>query len=130
MTQELFRVFFLGAAAWNELLGLAFFVGYRQIYARFGIPLPNHPAYVQLPALWLAILGLADHLVARDLVRNRDLVTIRILMKLAFSAVCFYYFMQGTLSGLWLVMAWGNVVFLIPQLLFLGYVTARRTRTN
>ena len=78
-----YRWFFGLAAIYDACLGLAFLVGYEQIYAWCGITLPNHPGYVQLPALWLAIMGMADAYVAQDLVRNRALVTIRILMKLA-----------------------------------------------
>ena len=120
----LYRKFFLFAALYDGLLGLAFLLFYPRIYAWFGITLPNHPGYVQLPALFIAIMGLADYYVYRDMVRNRDIVKIRILMKLAYSLSCFYHYFFGSLPTLWLNIAMFNVVFLVPYFLFLRASTA------
>lgn len=120
--RQFYTGFFWLAAIYDVLLGLAFFAGYQHIYGWAGIALPNHPAYVQLPALWIAIMGIADVFVASDLVRNRAIVTIRILMKLAFSVLCIYYYALGQLPGLFLTIAIGNVVFLIPQFLFFRFI--------
>ena len=129
MTAKLgfYRKFFLFAAIYDGLLGLAFFLFYPRIYAWFGITLPNHPGYVQLPALFIAIMGLADYYVYRDMVRNRDIVKIRILMKLAFSLSCFYHYFFGSLPTLWVNIAVFNVVFLVPYFLFLRTSTAIAT---
>lgn len=115
----LYRKFFFFAALYDGLLGLAFFVFYPRIYAWFGITLPNHPGYVQLPALFIAIMGLADYYVYRDIARNRDIVKIRILMKLAYSLSCFYHYFFGSLPTLWVNIAVFNVVFLAPYFMFL-----------
>ena len=114
-----YRKFFLFAAIYDGLLGLAFFVCYPQIYAWCGITLPNHPGYVQLPALFIAIMGLADYYVYRDIMRNRDMVKIRILMKLAYSLSCFYHYLFGSIPMLWVNIAVFNFVFLVPYILFL-----------
>ena len=114
-----YRKFFLFAAIYDGLLGLVFFLFYPRIYAGFGITLPNHPGYVQLPALFIAIMGLADYYVYRDMVRNRDIVKIRILMKLAYSLSCFYHYFFGSLPTLWVNIAVFNFVFLVPYILFL-----------
>lgn len=114
-----YRKFFLFAAIYDGLLGLAFFLFYPRIYAWFGITLPNHPGYVQLPALFIAIMGLADYYVYRNMMRNRDIVKIRILMKLAYSLSCFYHYFFGSLPTLWVNIAVFNFVFLVPYILFL-----------
>ena len=114
-----YRKFFLFAAIYDGLLGLVFFLFYPRIYAWFGITLPNHPGYVQLPALFIAIMGLADYYVYRDMMRNRDIVKIRILMKLAYSLSCFYHYFFGSLPTLWVNIAVFNFVFLAPYVLFL-----------
>lgn len=114
-----YRKFFLFAAIYDGLLGLSFFLFYPRIYAWFGITLPNHPGYVQLPALFIAIMGLADYYVYRDMMRNRDIVKIRILMKLAYSLSCFYHYFFGSLPVLWVNIAVFNFIFLVPYVLFL-----------
>lgn len=118
-----YRQFFLFAAIYDGLLGLVFFLFYPRIYTLFGITPPNHPGYVQLPALFIAIMGLADYYVYRDMIRNRDLVKIRILMKLAYSLSCFYHFFFGSLPSLWVNIAVFNVVFIAPYVLFLRATT-------
>ena len=116
---ELYRKFFLFAAMYDGLLGLSFFFFYERIYQSFAITLPNHPGYVQLPALFIAIMGLADYFVYLDPLRNRDIVKIRILMKLTYSLLCFYHYFFGSLPTLWICLAVFNFVFIGPYLLFL-----------
>ena len=121
MTTKLgfYRKFFLFAAIYDALLGLSFFLFYERVYGWFAITPPNHPGYVQLPAIFIAIMGLADYYVYLDIVRNRDIVKIRILMKLAFSLLCFYHYFFGSLPTLWVSIAVFNFVFVVPYLLFL-----------
>ena len=114
-----YRKFFLFAAIYDALLGLSFFLFYERIYARFVITPPNHPGYVQLPAIFIAIMGLADYYVYLDIDRNRDTIKIRTLMKLAFSLLCFYHYFFGSLPTMWMNIAMFNFVFIIPYLLFL-----------
>ena len=114
-----YRKFFLFAAIYDVLLGLSFFLFWEQIYGWLAITFPNHPGYVQLPALFIAIMGLADYYVYRDMVRNRDIVKIRILMKLAYSLLCFYHHFFGLLPTLWMNIAVFNFAFIVPYLFFL-----------
>lgn len=114
-----YRKFFLFAAVYDAFLGLGFFLFYERIYSWFVIALPNHPGYVQLPAIFIAIMGLADYFVYLDMARNRDIVKIRILMKLAYSLLCFYHYFFGSLPSLWMNIAVFNVVFIVPYVLFL-----------
>ncbi len=125
-----YRKFFLFAAVYDALLGLLFFFFHPQIYAWFGITPPNHPGYVQLPAIFISIMGLADYYVYLDIVRNRDIVKIRILMKLAYSLLCFYHYVFGSLPTLWVNIAVFNVVFIVPYLLFLRASTTRIASTR
>ena|SRR3990167_3796341 len=119
---SLYRKFFLFAAIYDVILGLSFFLFYERIYSWFSIVLPNHPGYVQLAALFIAIMGLADYYVYKDMKRNRDIVKIRILMKLAYSFLCFYHYFFGSLPILWVYIAVFNFVFIVPYLLFLRRV--------
>lgn len=123
---DIYRKFFLFAAVYDGLLGLSFFLFYRHIYGWFAITLPNHPGYIQLPALFIAIMGLADYYVYLDPLRNRDLVKIRILMKLAYSLLCFYHYFFNALPVLWMNIAVFNLVFIMPYLMFLQRSKAAR----
>jgi hypothetical protein len=100
---------------------------YPQIYAAFGVTLPNHPGYVQLPALFIAIMGIADYYIYRNIEGNRDMVKIRILMKLAYSLACFYHHFFGALPAMWLDIAIFNFIFIVPYVLFLR---ARRPKAH
>lgn len=109
-----YRKLFLVGALYDACLGLGFFLFYERIYGWFSIAFPNHPGYVQLPALFIAIMGLADYFIYQDVVRNRDIIKIRILMKLAYSLLCFYHYFFGSLPTLWVMLAVANFVFIVP----------------
>ena len=119
-----YKKLFCAAAVYDGVLGLSFFLFYTRIYEWFSITPPNHPGYVQLPALFIAIMGVADGCIVQDPVRNRDLVMIRLLMKLAFSLLCFYHYFFRELPTMWVMIAVFNLVFIVPYSLFLRQVQA------
>ena len=105
------RPLFALAALYDMVLGLAFFFAFGPIYAHFTIPLPNHNAYVELPAALTAIFGFGFALVARDPERNRDMIRLGILMKLAFSLIVLSYAMRDAIPGMWVPLAWIDLGF-------------------
>jgi hypothetical protein len=107
------RPLFVLAALYDIVLGLVFFFAFGPIYAHFVIPLPNHNAYVELPAALTAIFGLGFALVARDPQRNRDIIRLGILMKLAFSLIVLSYAIRGAIPGMWVPLAWIDLGFAI-----------------
>jgi hypothetical protein len=97
MKQKMFyRSFFILLGIYDFLLGLVFALFYPVIYNHFKIVLPNHPAYIQLIALFLMSAAVGNFLIARNILKNTDLVIVRILMKASFAFVVFFnYFAIG-----------------------------------
>src|SRR6266566_6199096 len=61
------------SALYDGLLGLAFLCCWSRLFDYFHVTPPNHPGYVQFPALLLIIFGLLFLKIARDPEANRDL---------------------------------------------------------
>jgi hypothetical protein len=95
------RPLFALAALYDGVLGLMFlaFPGYP--FRQFSVTPPNHMGYVQFPAALLLIFGLMFAAVARDPVRNRNLIPFGILLKIAYCGVTSWYWLEGGLPGMW-----------------------------
>jgi hypothetical protein len=115
------RPLFMIAALYDLILGVVFFFAFKPIYGRFIIPLPNHDAYVQLPAALIAIFGLGFWFVAQDPERNRDLITLGVLMKLAFSGIILSYAFRDAIPSMWVPLAWIDLAFMV------AFIAASRT---
>lgn len=92
-----FRGFFLLAALYDLVLGVAFFFLYRPVYGLLGIPLPTEPAYLHAAAAFVFVQGIMYLLVYRDMQRNWDLVLVGAVYKAAYTGVAFYHWGLGTL---------------------------------
>jgi hypothetical protein len=113
MTLPYVRVLFLIAALYDGVLGVAFVAFGAEIYARFGVPLPNHLAYVHFPALLLVVFGVMFLAVALRPVRNRNLIPYGIGLKLAYGGTAFYYWLVGGgIPGMWKPFAVADLVFI------------------
>jgi hypothetical protein len=117
------RPLFVVAALYDLVLGVAFFAAFKAIYDRFGIPLPNHDAYVQLPAAFIAVFGVGFWFVSKAPERNRDLITLGILMKLAFGGVILSYAFRDAIPPLWVPFAWIDLAFMVA---FIAALNASR----
>jgi hypothetical protein len=65
---------FVFAALYDGLLGLAFVFFPLAIFAYYGVEPPNHPAYVQFPALLLLIFAALFLRIAGNPVKNYHLI--------------------------------------------------------
>ncbi len=95
MSIKAVKVLFAIAAAYDIGLGFIFGLLYQQLYRWAGSVLPNHPGYVQLPALLIMVFGVGFAMVARDPIGSRSIMVLGVLMKLAFCAVVFYHMLFG-----------------------------------
>jgi hypothetical protein len=116
MTPRWIRPLFIVAALYDILLGAAYFLLYPSLYARFGIELPNHPGYVQLNALFVAIMGVGFWMVANAPARNRDLIALGSLFKVAYAGIVFAYWARGLMPSMWLIWAVCDALFLVAFL--------------
>lgn len=119
--EKLYRGLFFVAGLYDVVLGAFFFLFYVQTYNYFGITLPNHPEYVQAPALFIVILGVMFFYVYKRMYRNIDLVKVGILAKIAYSGLAFYHYYFTYLPGVFMIFAWCDLIFMILFILFLRH---------
>ena len=118
-----FRGVFIGAAAFDGVLGLAFFFLYGPIFQQLDIPLPDNTSYIHLTAAFVFVQGVGYWFVYRNPLRNIDLVKVGVVYKVIYSAVALYYLVINDL--LHAVFAWFaafDVVFLVLFVAFLAMV--------
>jgi hypothetical protein len=121
--RELTRWLFTFAALYDGLLGALFLLAPLVPFHATGTTEPNHPAYVQFPAALLMIFALMFVTVALDPGRFRHLIPFGVLLKVAYCALAFGYWIRQGIPDMWKIFA---VIDLVMGLLFLwAYVTVR-----
>ncbi|HMC67243.1 MAG TPA: hypothetical protein VKI65_20075 [Gemmataceae bacterium] len=111
MSSGMVRVLFLIAAIYDIVLGLAFAWAFKTIYSWFGIELPNHDAYIQLPGYLIAIFGIGFLFVAFNPAKNRPLIFLGILLKLAFTGVALGHRFSDGIPAVYTIFAVLDLVF-------------------
>lgn len=112
MNSKFIKPFFLIAALYDGVLGVAFIIAPMQIFAMYAVEPPNHMAYVQFPALLLILFGIMFYRVAMDPIRNRDLILYGCGLKLSYCAMVFGYQLTTGVPAMWVPWAWADLVFL------------------
>ena len=113
--EQYYRALFLIVAIYDITLGIVFTFFYRHAFEVIGIAhrLPQHGAYLSLIGSFLFVIGVAYYLIYRgDLLRNRDLITIGTLYKLAYCAVAVYYTVIGDVPHMIFVYLFGGCDFI------------------
>ncbi len=93
-----YRTLFWIAAVYDIVLGITFLFLYRPVFEWLGVEdtLPEHTSYISLIAVFLFVIGVAYVLIAiGDLERNKDLISVGILYKVAYFSVALWYFIDG-----------------------------------
>jgi len=111
MSLSTIRVIFLVAALYDIILGLSFSLWFKTVYQWFEIELPNHPAYVQLPGLLIAVLGVGFLFVFADPQQNRNIAFLGVLMKLDFTGVAFGHWLVGSIPTIYVILAVCDAIF-------------------
>lgn len=110
---------------YDVLLGLSFIFFYKNIYQALEITLPNHAGYIVVPALFVICGGVGEFLIAKNSLRNIDLVVVRLLMKVSFaSAILFFYFTIGV-PTIFLVISAISIISVIKNLAFIKWAKAQ-----
>ena len=94
-------LFFLLVAAYDGFLGVVFLAAPLSVFRMYGVAPPNHPGYVQFPALLLIVFALMFVQVALDPVSNRNLVPYGVGLKAAYCAVVFGYWFTSGIPSMW-----------------------------
>ena len=111
-TPSWIKLTFLIGGIYDAVLGLAFLLFAGRIYEMGGVPPPNHPGYVQFPALLLVIFGWMFLRISSDPVRHRDQMLYGVGLKVAYCAVVFGHWASGGVPAIWKPFAWADLVFL------------------
>lgn len=113
MSDKFIKPFFLIAALYDGVLGIAFIIAPASIFAMYAVEPPNHMAYVQFPALLLILFAIMFYRIAMDPVRNRDLILYGCGLKVSYCAVAFWYELTTGVPSMWMPWAWIDLVFLV-----------------
>lgn len=95
-----YRTLFRVAASYDVLLGVVFAFFADPVFEALGIreKMPVFDGYLTLLGAFVLVIGIGYFLIARGgLQRNRDLIFIGMLYKLAYSVTAFYYWLAGDL---------------------------------
>jgi hypothetical protein len=125
MNKNWIKPLFVIAGLYDGILGIAFLFFSSALFQRFGVEPPNHPGYVQFPALILLIFAAMFFRIAADPQKNRNLIPYGIALKIAYSGTVFWYQLTQGIPFMWIPWAWADVVFLI--LFLLAYKSTRST---
>lgn len=115
-----YRTLFWIAAVYDIVLGIAFLFFYRPIF-RFldrESVIPEHTSFLSLIAAFLFVIGVAYVFIAvGDLVRNKDLIAIGALYKLAYFSVALWYLIGGVYPHIVFFVVFGlaDLAFLIAM---------------
>ncbi|HLE56686.1 MAG TPA: hypothetical protein VJB15_06340 [Rhodothermia bacterium] len=116
--ESFYKTVFIVGAWYDIILGAAFFLAWRPIYAALGIPAPDNASYIHIATAYIFVQGLGYWYVSRNLIRNLDLVRLGIVYKAIYVGLAVYYLMIGQLPHT--VFAWFAVFDFIFLLLFIG----------
>jgi hypothetical protein len=116
--EKYYKVMFLVTAVYDIALGIVFTFFHEPAFRFLGIAekLPEFRGYLSLIGAFLFVIGCAYWLIfLGDLQKNRDLITVGALYKLAYSAIAFYYYAIGNVPHVIFVAVFGvaDFIFLI-----------------
>lgn len=127
-----YRGLFLVATIYDVALGIVFMFFYKAAFDLLDIrdQLPEG-GYVPLLGAFLFVIGVAYFLIYRgDLQRNRDLVVVGTLYKLAYSSIAFVFWAIGEVPHIVFAAVFGiaDLVFFILMLECLLYLNRQAAR--
>jgi hypothetical protein len=99
--KKVISILFLLVAAYDGLLGAAFLLAPTYIFQWYGVIPPNHPGYIQFPALLLILFSLMFMQIAGDPARHRNLIPYGVGLKAAYCGVVFSYWFTTGLPSMW-----------------------------
>lgn len=99
------RTVFLLTAIFNFVLAIAYGLFYKAIYHWADVELPNHPVYMQLPAVFIFLFGIGMLFVVYDPLGNRPIMLLGALMKTGYATVILGNFFFNTMPVMYVVYA-------------------------
>ncbi len=122
----LYRAAFWVGAIYDMVLGVAFFFFWEAIFNTLGVDPPEHTSYIHITAAYVFMQGLGYVYVARNMLRNLDIVRLGIIYKAIYIGMAVYYIAIDELIHE--VFAWFAVFDAIFLVLFVAYLLPARGR--
>ena len=107
------QVLFGVGAIYDGLLGAGFMLGGSALFDRFGVTPPNHPGYVQFSAALLLVFALMFLAVARNPLKNRNLIPYGILLKVSYCGVIGIHWLNHNIPDMWKPFAVFDFIFML-----------------
>lgn len=116
--ERFYKGLFLVAAIYDIFLGIIFTFFSKFVFRLLNISdmLPEFGGFISLIGAFLFVIGIAYLLIfLGDLQKNRDLISIGALYKLAYCAIAFYYFAIGNVPHIIFLSLFGvaDLIFFI-----------------
>ncbi|MFP6884207.1 MAG: hypothetical protein VCA40_07220 [Roseibacillus sp.] len=113
-SQKLIKPLYVVAAIYDAVLGIAFLFAGNSVFEQFmpEIEKPNHPGYIQFPAALLIVFALMYAAIARNPVRNRNLIPYGILLKVSYCSIILCHWTTLTAST-WKLFCIFDIIFLV-----------------
>ena len=118
------QILFGMGALYDGLLGAGFLLAGPALFGKFGVTPPNHWGYVQFAAALLLVFALMFLAVARDPVKNRNLIPYGILLKVSYCSVVGYHWLNQNIPGMWKPFALFDLIWAI--LFFMAYQALKK----
>ena len=112
MNEKTMKMFYILAALYDGVLGVAFLFAPLAIYTAYGVEPPNHMAYVQFPGMLLIVFGAMFYQISKDPARNRGLILYGCGLKVSYCSMVFYYMGTSGVPAMYVPFAWADLVFL------------------
>ena len=122
MKTGLIRGVFAVAGIFDLFVGLLFLVFGGRIFDVYGITRPNHPGYIEFPALLLLVFGVLMIHISRNPARYRSFMWYGMGLKASYAGVVFYHLLAADIPFMWVPFAVMDLVFLV-----LFYISWRAT---
>ena len=126
MNEAAYRRILLVGALWNLLGGTFILAATGWIFSSANLPVPSPSEYYYS---WIALFmtfGLGYYLAYKDMYRNRDIVLLGAIGKLAFAAIFLYGFAtHAPIPLFFLIPTVGDVVFAVLYLMFVRFAARK-----
>lgn len=124
-----YKVLFLIASIYDFFLGIIFMFFYKFAFELLGISeaLPEFGGYLTLIGAFLFVIGVAYYLIyCGDLIKNRDLIMVGALYKLAYCTTAFFYFAIGEIPHMLFLSLFGVVDLIMFALMAECFIFLRK----
>ena len=104
---------FLVSGIYDFIIGLTFLIAPVWAFNLFNVTPPNHWGYVTFAASMLAVFGIMFFQIAKDPVKNRNLMPYGMLLKIAYCGMAFGYYFTTGIPRIWVIFGVCDIIFLL-----------------